>query len=275
MASGKKAALYGCLGCGGFLLLVILLLIAGVGFLSYQGYKFGKGVGESYNQTALEYNETNREFTFTPPENGVMDAQRVEALLDIRSHLVEFSNGKLEALEQTGVEIGETFDAPGLFNKIHGAKKIAHIVQQAAHLASDIGQEHIRLLRSQAMSAKEYQWIMKTYLGTLSQAANQNIQDASKMWSDYLVDLESSRQKMGDMNIDTGRHRIRGQDFNHHELEGRLKDVPFLQENYDIFQKTSQQLLPGENAAILDFLAIQLDEFIQESIKNAGGQGRE
>ncbi|MGC9326316.1 MAG: hypothetical protein ACP5I1_01650 [Candidatus Hinthialibacter sp.] len=266
---GKKAALYGCLGCGGFLLLIILLLIGGVGFLSYQGYKFGKNISEVYSQTAIKYNETNNQFAFNPPEDGAMDAERVNALLNIRSQLADFISVELESLEKTGEEIEKKFEDPGFLSKIHGAQKIADIVHQAAHMASNIGQEHIRLLNFQTMSAKEYQWITKTYLGTLSQAADQNIQDASALWNDYLSKLESSRQKLGDMNIDTGRHRISNQDFSPNELKGRLQDVPFLKENYEILQNTSQQLLTNENLPLLDFLAIQLDEFINQSIPKA------
>jgi len=264
MASGKKVALYGCLGCGGLILLVILVLVGGIGFLSYQGYQFGKDIGEAYAGIFDKYSENNLTFPFTPPGDGILNEERTALVFAIRASTSEFARQKRDAMDQTGDAIGSNMESPGILSKIEGVKKIAAIVHQAARLGADIAEENIRLLDEHKMSMNEYRWTMKTCLGTLYQAAQNRVDDATSVWNEYLDKFDEGSKRMGDMNIDTGPDRFRSRDINRYEFIERLQDVPFVEANFTIVKNHLAQLYPDQDTGILDFLAIKMNEMLRE-----------
>lgn len=260
MSSGKKVAMYGCLGCGGFLLLIFLVLAGGIGFISYQGYQFGKGVGEAYQSVSNGYRDVDFQYSFSEPADGIMDANRTASLLRVRSQLAVFSRGRLDALEQTGNEIGSKMDSPGFLSKIQGAKKIASIISLTARLGADIGLEHVRLLNEEKMSSNEYQWMLKTYLGTLYKASQQNDEASAALWKDYVDRFESSHNRVQDVNINFGKKQIRGSDLDRTRLLELVEKISFQEANKEIVLSTKDQLFPDKEIGILDILAMQLDD---------------
>ncbi len=264
MASGKKVALYGCLGCGGFILLILMVLIAGIGFISYRGYQFGKDIGEAYTGIFDKYNENNLKYPFTPPEDGILNDERTALVFAIRTSTSEFARQKRDAMDQTGDAIGSNMESPGILSKIEGVKKIAAIVHQAARLGADIAEENIRLLDEHKMSMNEYRWTVKTCLGTLYQAAQSQVDDATSVWNEYLDKFDKGSERLGNMNIDTGHDRFRSRDINRSEFIERLQDVPFVEQNYAIVKNYLSQLYPDQDTGILDFLAIKMNEMLRE-----------
>ena len=264
MANGKKVALYGCLGCGGFILLLILILAGGVGYISYQGYQFGKGVGLAYEKLSVGYGETDQLFLFTAPEDGLMVSERVNVMLQMRSKLAELARERVESITQTGDEIGEQMEKPGFWSKIQGAKEIAVIVQKAAHLGADIGQEHIILLKNEKMSSSEYQWILKTYLGTLSQATTNDFPEGATQWEEYLVKFDDAKNCTGDINFDYGDKRIDSKEIDRDNLLKMLQGVPYQTNNLEIVKQTISQLMVDKDIGILDYFSIQLDQIFKK-----------
>lgn len=263
MGTGKKVAWIGCLGCGGIILLVFLLLAGGVGFLSYQGYQFGKEIGTAYQGVAVGYKDVNFDYPFSLPADGVLDASRTETALQARSKLAAFARSRLDALEQTGEEIGSKMDSPGFLSKIQGARKIASIITLAAHLGADIGQEHVRLLQEASMSSYEYQWIIKSYLGTLYKASQQNEAASAAVWKEYFDQFESAHGRVQGVDMNFGRKHIRGDDLDGKRLLQFLEDVPLQESNKEIVLKTKELLFPDKEAGILDILALQLEDIFE------------
>lgn len=266
MVSGKKVALWGCIGCGGVLLLVLLTLGGGVGYIAYSGYQFGQDIGKTYGEVAEGY-EALEQQTFVPPEDGVMDEERMKSFLRVRAELAEHTRENFQKLEETGNRIGKQFDSPGIADKIRGIGTIKEIVHLAVNLAAGIGQEHVRLLTDQDMTASEYQWLTRTYLGTMSKAEENGNEALAKLWKDYLDRFDSARRKARDINMNLGNRNIRGSDMNREKLQQAIDSIVFLPENARLVGQTVDEFQLGDDEEVLDFLAVHLREIIDELSK--------
>ncbi len=268
MPKGKKIALYGCLGCGGFILLLIMLLVGGVGFLGYQGYQFGKELGETYKQVATGYNDLEAEFPFAQPQDDLLSEERVKTYLTIREQTAGFASESIKKLGDKGDEIGNQMEQPGIMSKIHGAKKIKEIITLATHLAAEIGQGHIQTLRENNMSPSEYQWLTYIYLGTLAKAEENGFSIGADIWKQYLDNFDKGRQRTKQIEMNIGRRHVRGNDINQHNLLDMIHDVAYKTENVTIIEKTIELFTINEEVGTIDFLALQLDDVIKELSHN-------
>jgi len=268
MAKGKKIALYGCLGCGGFILLLIMILVGGVGFLGYQGYQFGKELGATYQQVAQGYNNLDAEFSFEKPQDDLLNEERVRVYLSIRQETSDIASASIEKLNATGVEIGDQMEQPGIMSKIRGAKKIKDIILLATHLAAEVGQGHKDKLREKSMSPREYQWLTNIYLGTLAKAEENEFPAGAEIWQKYLENFNEGRKRTKQIEMNIGRRHVRGDDINKENLMDMIKETAYKPENAAIIEKTIELFTMNEEVGIIDFLALQLDDVIKELSDN-------
>lgn len=260
MVSGKKVALWGCLGCGGFVFLVFV--VPGI-FIAYRGIQFGKEIGQAYREVAVGYTAIDQEYPFVRPEDGIMNEERLKTFLQIRGDIAEYAHEQIQKLEETGEEIGRQFESPGIISKIRGVTTIKDIIGLGAGLAANIGNEHVRLLGGDDMSTKEYEWLTFIYLGTLAKAKDNDADVLAGHWTRYLDAFESARKKTRDVKIDLGRTSIRGGDMNRDELLKALDRAVFSPMNAEIVTRTIDQLLPDDGVGTLDFIALHLDRIIK------------
>lgn len=269
MVTGKKLALWGCLGCGGFVLLIIILFAGGVGFLVYQGVQFGKGLEQAYREVAVGYQSLDQQYPFELPEGGVMEEERLRSFVAVRREIAVFASERFQEIEQTGERIEEQMERPGVMTKFRGAMTIKEIVGLAVNMAADIGREHIRLLGDTDMSAKEYQWLTFVYLGTLAKAGENNAINLAGHWAEYLEAFESARKRNRDFNINLGEKQIRGSDMNQDRLLWALDKAVYDPKNAELVRLTVDELLPVDRVATLDFIALHLDRIIEDMTKGS------
>jgi hypothetical protein len=259
MSSGKKVALWGCFGCAGIIVLLVIILAGGFGFVAFKGYRFSQELGETYQEIGVGYRELDQQHPYTPPADQQMEAERINALLNVRADMAKFTQATFSRLEQTGQEIEGQFERPGIRSKITGIGKIKEIVQIAANMAADIGNKHIEGLKAHNMPPSEYKWLMATYLGTMSKADAVEYQDLNSLWQKYLAAFDKSQKKISEFNMNTGRTSINGDDMNKRELIRSIEHIEFSHHNAQIVRDTADLLFPTEEVTILDFLSLQLD----------------
>ncbi len=264
MAKGNKVFIIGCLGCGGILGLLFLLFAGGIGFIAYQGYQFGQEIGETYQDVVVDYQNLDEQIDFFPPENGILDKERVNTYLKIRTDVTKFAKDYLDKIEAKGNEIDSQFNSSGILSKLHGFGKIKEIVLLAVNMIAEIGDEHIQQLKESDMSWKEYQWITRIYLGTLSKAEANGYEQGAEMWETYLKNFDKARDHTRDMKMEFDKTRIRGDRMNRRNMEEELEKVDYKVENKEIVESTAEQFLSNNDAPVLDFLALKLDEIIKE-----------
>jgi hypothetical protein len=255
------------MGCGLFVLLFSLLMAGGIGFIAYQGYQFGQEIQAAYQEVAIEFQKLDQDYPFTPPDDGVMNEERVKAFLQIRVEAVEFATEYLQKLELTGDEIGKQFESEGIKSKLKGIGKIKDIVHLAANMAANIAQKQVQKLDEQEMSLKEYQWLTRTCLGTLAKAAENGFEEGVSMWENYLHHFDEAQIKTKDVNIDLGRTKIHGNRMNRDDLQKNLRKVDFVPQNAEILKQTADTFQPDDNAAVLDFIVLHFDEYVEEITK--------
>ncbi len=267
MPSGKKVALWGCLGCGGFLALVILLFGGGVAYVAYQGVQFGKNVGQNYKDLASGYQTLNEEHPFTPPEDNVLNTDRLDKYLAVRREITAFAAEYIEKFEEMGKRIEDNMEGPGIRSKIRGVLSIRDIVSHAANMGAIIGKQHVELLEQTDFSLDECFWITWTYLGTLAKAGENNFPELAEKWSNYLEKFESSRQNLRGFNADFGKTHIDGNDIDRDKLRSALEGVVFKPENAEIVSQTLDRFMVQDKSAILDFFVLHSKDIISDLAK--------
>ncbi|MDP8246474.1 MAG: hypothetical protein P9L94_20510 [Candidatus Hinthialibacter antarcticus] len=273
MASTKKVLLWGCLGCGGFLALLIVLALGGVGFFAYQAVQFGTEIAKEYTTLTQNYEQLDQEIAFTPPENQLFTDERLKEYFVVRSSAVKFAEQYGDTFGKMGDEIGQTFDKGGVSSKISGAGKIGEIIKQAAMMPATIGNEHLKLLREAQMSPDEYVWFTREVLGVLLKAKDNEFEAGQTMWDNYIPAFEKARDHIKGMNINTGQFQIDGNDIQLDSLLGKVNDVTFIQENAELIAQNTDQFVMEGNATILDYMALHLKEILADfSQKHDGPQ---
>lgn len=267
MSNQRNLFIYGCSGCLAFVFLIVILLVTGIGFLGYQGYRFGKGISDVYQEMVQEYARIDSQFSYTPPETNLMEADRVDHFLSVRSHLTEIAKTHFTRFDQLGTEIESQFSQPGIFAKIRGVGKIKDIISHAVTLGADIGKAHIQLLEENAMSAKEYRWITAHYLGTIAKADESLLEEGPRIWKEYLANFEEWCKKHKEISFDMGDRKIRSKDINRDHLFEKISLIEFQRENVEIVNQTISQFIYPEETTILDFLALHLDSILTELSK--------
>ncbi len=267
MPNGKKVAIWGCLGCVGFLALTVLLLGGGVAYIAYRGVQFGKNVGQSYREVAAGYKTLNKEHPFTPPEDGVMNADRLEEYLVVRQEISDFSTEYLGKFEEIRETIEDRMESPGIMSKIHGIQSIREIISHGANMGAIIGEEHVRLLEQTEFSLEEYFWITWIYLGTLAKAEENNLPELAEKWNEYIEAFEAAQRDLRNFNAHFGKTRIQGDEVNRDKLLKALEGVVFKPENAEIVSNTIGRFIVEEKAGILDFFVLHSEDIINDLAK--------
>ncbi|MDX9754728.1 MAG: hypothetical protein RBU29_12245 [bacterium] len=264
MVSGKKAALIGCAGCAGIVALVVILLAGGVGVVIYQGVQIQKEMHQTYRDLALRYLDLNQAYPFTPPASSQLTPQQAEKVMSIRTALSATLQDNIDNLGNLGETVGQSFEEPGLSAKWRGFTQIKELVGQAMSFGVAVGEEHLRLLESSQMSPAEYQWLVKTVLGTLAHADPETSPDAAAAWTAYMERFEQVSHENQNIQMDFGQTHLRGSDMNPQNLKAVLAEVPFLKENQESLNPFLSQLMANETLPLLDFLSLNLDRLINQ-----------
>ncbi len=265
MPKKKNLLLIGCVGCGGLVLLLVLTVVGGGLFIGYKFKQFGQEIANTYNEIDAEYNTLDERFAFSPPDDALMNEERVNSFLQIRANLSKFMVDHKDKLKEAGEKIGEQFDSPGVMSKIQGFSSIKEIVHLAVNTGADIGHEHIELLEADQMSPNEYIWLTKSYIGTLSKAKEEDSAPCAALWKQYLESLESARNDFKDVHINLGEKSIHGSDMNSDKLRRTIEDVAFQSANAQIIERTSEALILEDSAVIADFFALHFREIFNSS----------
>ncbi|MFB3788107.1 MAG: hypothetical protein ACE15F_17240, partial [bacterium] len=236
MTTKRKVFYYGCAGCAVVLFLFLALMGGGIGYLTYQGYQFGKEVGTTYKNLITDYQKLDQQYAFTPPPDGALDPIRLAVFLNVRSQLTDFAQSYQDNIGKIGDAVGQQFEKPGIISKIRGFSKIRELVDMAVKIGAGIGQEHIRLLKVQAMSIQEFRWYTQTCLGTLSKCRENQFEPGAKCWDEYLKKFDAARAQFRDVHINLQAHGIQGSDMNLERLLQKLAPVPYLDQNAEILQ---------------------------------------
>lgn len=262
MASAKKVFFWGCLGCGGFMALIVLLVIGAGAFIGYKAIQFGGEVGKEYTELSTNYEQLDQEFAFTEPENQLMAEKRFDEFLQIRASAIKFAKQYEQEFEKLGDDIGATFEKGGITSAFTGAGKIGEIIKAAVTLPATIGGEHIRLLKEAQMSPDEYRWFTQEVLGTLLKAEGDSSSDAEQMWTSYVEAFEQGRDQFQGMNVNTGKVQFHGSDIQLDHLLKKLNDVLYIEDNAALITKNSEKFIIDGKAAMLDYMAVHLDEML-------------
>ncbi len=270
MANGKKIFLWGCLGCGGFLGLLILLLVGGTGFFAYKAVQFGTEITQKYATLTQDYDQLDQQFAFTPPEDQQMTDERLKEYLKIRSAAVAFSKEMNDKIGQIGDDIGNTFDQGGIGSFFSGAGKIGEIAKTAAMMPAAIGNEQLKLLREAQMSPQEYVWYTKTILGTLEKAGANQSEAGQTIWDNYVTAFNEGHKAIRDMNINTGQMNFDANDISIDSLKQKTADVNFLEQNMALIEQNNEQFIQSGSAAMLDYFALYVKEILFDFSQQPG-----
>lgn len=138
------------LGC-----LVLILIIAGIGgYLLYKGAGMVKEMAKGVEQTQARVTQLNQQYPFTPPDDGVVPAARLDAFLEVEAELGQQTKETQQKLEGGKAGIGEAF-------------------RTGMALATSLGmsEEKIAALEAHQMSPAEYNWTLRQVAGTLQSDA--------------------------------------------------------------------------------------------------------
>lgn len=262
MAEGKKV-LKGCLwGCGGLVLIVIILGVGTAVFVGVSAQRFGKGIEQSYREVGDGYSTIDEEIAFTPPDDELLNEERVDRLLTIRAAMAEYAKERLQSLEDAGKEIENHFESPGFREKMRGVGAIKDIVRLGANMASDTGKEHLRLLRDSEMSMREYRWLIRIYLATIAKAEENGQESLTEIWKTYQERFKIARERARNVDINLGKKKIRGRDMTVERLLKSLEGVKYNAENAALVERTMDRLLPDDIVPAFDYLALHLEDIL-------------
>lgn len=263
MATSKKSVLaWGCLGCGGVFLLGVLLVVGTVSYLGYKGYQFGKETEAAYRELGNGYQTLNASHDFHPPEDNVMDPDRAQTYVDIRGKISRFLADYISRIEQQGEQISAEF-TDSIFSGIwDGIREIKTMIRLAAHITTESGREHLRLLREAEMSMTEFRWLTHTYLGTLAKSKENNFEPGTRLWEDYRTALQEASQEMTGVNVDTGHFKFDRDSLDWEKLNFRLRDVPFRPENAEIISTTADAFRLEPAAIFVDYFTMESDSIL-------------
>ena len=142
-----KKVLIGCgIGCGAVLLIGLLV----VGYAGWRFNQFANELGEQMVEIGDRVEQLNTQFPFTPPEDGLVESDRMDAWLQIRSDLGEHGN-----------ELAVTFEDLSSANWL---ALLPTMKDEFIGLAND----GVDAFQTAAMSLEEYKWIRGQVIGVLA-----------------------------------------------------------------------------------------------------------
>lgn len=257
----KKLLLWGCLGCGGFILLLVIFMAAGIGWVVYTGMEYGKEMQSMYTNLKTQYNALDANFTYTPPEGGVLVEGRYKEFLQIRKDITGFSEEYIKQFEEIGGRIGEQFDS-GFWGMFSGIGSIKEIIETAVKMMPEIGSEHVKLLTQHEMSMREYIWLCKHSIGALAKSQDHNNEPGTELWLQYSELFQEVAVIIQDVNVNNQQWNSR--DFNLSNFQAKMLDVEFIEENATIVVNNKDLLLEPKYAPALDYFAVHFDEMIKQ-----------
>lgn len=253
--------LWGCLGCGGFILLIVIFMAAGIGWVVYTGMEYGKEFQTMYVNLKSQYDILDVNFTFTPPENAIIVEDRYKEFLQVRKDITSFSEEYLKRFEEIGGQIGEQFDS-GFWGMFSGFSSIKEIIETAVKMIPEIGSEHAKLLTQHEMSMREYIWLCRQSMGALSKSQEHNIEAGTELWIQYSELFREVAVKIQDVNMNN--QQWNSKDFNLQNFQAKLLDVAFIEENINVVVNNKDLLLESKFAPAVDFFAVHFDEILNQ-----------
>lgn len=271
MANRKKVALFGCLGCLGIVIIIGGLLAGGIGWISYKTVQFGKEVSASYTETANLYKDLNQKYAFTPPADGLLTDKQIQAFLESRDETAAYYNTVTEKIADKTKDADQTLKQKGFWAKIQGVNRLGDMIKFFATLGIEIGQNHCKILEKVTMSPKEYEWITKTFLGTLAKSGANQFTAGDDIWKKYLITLDEARKSFKNVNFNLGRKNVRGDDLNPNELARILEPFAFVSANQALIQPALDKFSINKEVVVIDFIAINFDDILIQ-LSNSNSQ---
>ena len=260
MASNKKILIVGCFS---IITLLGILLIGGVGYTGYKGYRYKQVVQKSQKEMSDMYQALDDEFVFTAPADGIMQPSQVQNFLKVRSSLAIFSKEPFDNVKNMRSRIQSRLQFSGFFSIIKIYRNLKNFFVDATQADFLVGKEHCRLLREIRMSPKEYEWITRTYLGTLAGSQLASFPDLQTEWETYKTRFEEERVKWKDYRTQLDNKTIRGDDINMANLMKKLQPVVFQPANAQLVKDTYPQFVINDDSVIVDYLAMYAVPYIE------------
>lgn len=264
MASGKKIFLIGCLGCGGMVLLILLLVGSCAGYFGYKAYQMGRETIVLYSDVANDYQDLDNQIPFEPPAEPALEDQRLNEYLDIRADAAAFAQTIKNDIGAIGGDLERIANQEGGAAWFQSIGSIGELVMQMAKLPGRVGKEHLQLLRASQMSPSEYSWQTRITLGTIFKASQQEDPEAAAMWDEYVAAFEQARKDFEGTNSNFGNTRINGNDIRLDLLIEKIDGVEFSQANRDLIVNKREVFVINPEAALIDYMALHKDQIISD-----------
>ena len=149
------------IGIGVVIVVGIVAIIAGIGYLGTRASQFQEGMKDAQ----AKYADTSKEFPFKKPANGELTADRFSGYLRVRGALATAMISARDMNSPTAI-----FELPDLPGKI--------------------GKAHVDALRAESMSIDEYRWITRQIYTVV--AAEGQRENPDKTIIDLVRDLKMS-----------------------------------------------------------------------------------
>ncbi|MBI4879035.1 MAG: hypothetical protein HY812_05155 [Planctomycetes bacterium] len=176
----------GCLAVIGVIaLLVVLALVAGVGFFACQGSRAVKEMEAAFAR--LE--ETNARFPFSPPADGLLSEERLQRFLTVREQSLPPIQRFIEECERLEDRDARKEGVLAAVRAVFGSLRGALQAFREVPLRLDAS------LREEGQSLAEYLWITETVHATLIRAYEQGNADAQALVED--IDERLGERKAG------------------------------------------------------------------------------
>lgn len=253
----RRYVLWGCLGCGGFILLILIFIAAGVGWFAYTAMEAGQQFQETYVQLGENYKGLGTQFPFTPPEDGVIPESRYEAFLQVRGDIAIAASEYFKRFEEIGAKIGDQFENGGLFDKIRGLGSIKEIITTGINMIPELGNEHVQLLTQHEMSIQEYAWICEASIASLAKAQENNNAEADAIWTTYQNKLSEMQKNMNQQNWNQNNQNM---NFDYNNFMNIVNGVDYKAENAALVIANKDAFLEHDHASIIDYFVIQFAE---------------
>ena len=260
MASGKKIFVIGCFSVSA---LIGILLIGMIGYTGYKGYRYKQFMQKSNKEMSDMYQSLDDEFTFTAPADGIMQPPQVQNFLKIRSSLTEFSKEPFNNVKNMRSQIQGHLKFSGFLSIVKILGNLKNYFIDTTQASTLVGKEHCRLLRESRMSPKEYEWVTRTYLGTLTNSQLASFPDLQKSWETYKTRFEEERVKWKEYQTKLDNKMISGDDINMTNLMKKLQPVVFQSANAQVVKDTYPEFVMNGEAPIVDYLAMYAVPYIE------------
>jgi hypothetical protein len=138
------------IGCGTIIVIGVLILVLGGGFVAQRVREARDGIEEAKSR----YEQINRDYPYTPPASGALDSDRFRRYLQVR-----------RAVDSAMAPMQER----------RGFRRLIALTT----LPEEVSRVQVDELRQQAMSLDEYRWISRQIYTTVAAEASRPEGDSS------------------------------------------------------------------------------------------------